>query len=389
MSHKPCMTRRRFMQCAGAGLAASMLPNAARAATATTAPSGATAIAPVVKAAGEFRRGGMVYRPLGKTGINTSILCFGSHTDRAYKVAGGIRNMLNAEGQARRDRQISKAVDLGVNIIDVYEHEGQWEPLAKLLQPKRDKVHVAGAYDNPEFIGQNIDRLAKLYGGYIDLYRIRSETVKFDPRLLEQWDVLRRAKEAGKIRAIGIACHLEGPMMTALQELEGLDYLMMPYNFIHAKADYAQFLPAAAKLGVGLIGMKPLAAGSIVELDPRIKTASMPDSSNIMLFNSSPKTRAILPAAVAELAKALNQLPDESLPQAAMRYVFSKPFLSTTMTGMVDDQFLTDNYAAISRYDQITREEHAAFDAARKLTGLAGAGWLPENYQWLEEQWRA
>ena len=104
---------------------------------------------------------------------------------------------------------------MGVKIIDVYEHEGQWEPLAKLLKPKRDKVHVAGAYDNPEFIGQNIDRLAKLYGGYIDLYRIRSETVTFDVQsLLEQWDVLRRAKEAGKIRAIGIACHLEGPMLT-------------------------------------------------------------------------------------------------------------------------------------------------------------------------------
>jgi len=164
---------------------------------------------------------------------------------------------------------------------------------------------------------------------------------------------------------------------------------MLPYNFIHAKADYAQFLPAAAKQGVGLIGMKPLAAGSIVELDPRIKSASMPDNSSIVLFNSSPRTRAILPAAVAELAKALNQLPDETLPQAAIRYVYSKPFLSTTMTGMVDDQFLMDNYAAMSRYEEITREEHAAFDAARKLTRLAGAGWLPENYQWLEEQWRA
>ena len=370
------MTRRRFIQCAGAGLAASVLPRGTLSA-ATTA------------ATGEFRRGGMVYRPLGKTGLNVSLLAFGSHTDRTYKLRGGIRNVLNAEGQARRDRQISKAMDLGVNLIDVYEHEGQWEPLARLLKPKRDKVIVAGAYDNPEFIGQNIDRLAKLYGGYIDLYRIRSETVKFDYKLLEQWDVLRRAKEVGKIRAIGIACHLEGPMMTALQELEGLDYLILPYNFIHAKADYAQFLPAAAKRGVGLIGMKALAAGSIVKLDPRLKSDTNQEDSHFMLFNSAPGARTILPAVVAELAKSLNQLPDESLPQAAMRYVYSKQFLSCTLAGMFDDQFVEDNYAALSRYDQMTREEHAALDAARKLTRLAGAGWLPENYQWLEEQWRA
>jgi aryl-alcohol dehydrogenase-like predicted oxidoreductase len=321
--------------------------------------------------------------------MNVSLLAFGSHTDRAYKLRGGIRNVLNAEGQARRDRQISLAMDRGVNLIDVYEHEGQWEPLAKLLKPRRDKVLVAGAYDNPEFIGQNIDRLARLYGGYIDLYRIRSETVAFDYKLLEQWDVLRRAKEAGKIRAIGIACHLEGPMMTALQELEGLDYLMLPYNFIHAKADYGQFLPAATERNIGLIGMKALAAGSIVGLDPRLKSSTNPENPNFMLFNSAPGSRAILPAAVAELAKNLKQLPDESLPQAAMRYVYSKPFLSTNMVGMTDEQFVEDNCAALARYDQLTREEQVALDSARRLTRLAGAGWLPENYQWLEEQWRA
>jgi aryl-alcohol dehydrogenase-like predicted oxidoreductase len=376
MNHKLCMTRRRFMQCAGAGLAAAMLPRTIIGA----APSAGT---------GEFRRGGMVYRPLGKTGMNVSLLAFGSHTDRAYKLRGGIRNVLNAEGQARRDRQISLAMDRGVNLIDVYEHEGQWEPLAKLLKPRRDKVLVAGAYDNPEFIGQNIDRLARLYGGYIDLYRIRSETVTFDYKLLEQWDVLRRAKEAGKIRAIGIACHLEGPMMTALQELEGLDYLMLPYNFIHAKADYGQFLPAATERNIGLIGMKALAAGSIVGLDPRLKSSTNPENPNFMLFNSAPGSRAILPAAVAELAKNLKQLPDESLPQAAMRYVYSKPFLSTNMVGMTDEQFVEDNCAALARYDQLTREEQVALDSARRLTRLAGAGWLPENYQWLEEQWRA
>jgi aryl-alcohol dehydrogenase-like predicted oxidoreductase len=376
MNHGPCITRRRFMQCAGAGLAAAMLPRTIIGA----APSAGT---------GEFRRGGMVYRPLGKTGMNVSLLAFGSHTDRAYKLRGGIRNVLNAEGQARRDRQISLAMDRGVNLIDVYEHEGQWEPLARLLKPRRDKVLVAGAYDNPEFIGQNIDRLARLYGGYIDLYRIRSETVTFDYKLLEQWDVLRRAKEAGKIRAIGIACHLEGPMMTALQELEGLDYLMLPYNFIHAKADYGQFLPAATERNIGLIGMKALAAGSIVGLDPRLKSSTNPENPNFMLFNSAPGSRAILPAAVAELAKNLKQLPDESLPQAAMRYVYSKPFLSTNMVGMTDEQFVEDNCAALARYDQLTREEQVALDSARRLTRLAGAGWLPENYQWLEEQWRA
>ena len=320
--------------------------------------------------------------------MNVSVLAFGSHTDRVYNLKGGIRNILSAEGQVRRDRQISKAMDLGVNLIDVYEHTGQWEPLAKLVKPRREKVYIAGAYDNPEFIGTNIDRLAKLYGGYIDLYRIRSETITFDSAsLIEQWDVVRRAKEAGKIRAIGIACHLEGPMLSALNELEGLDYLLLPYNFIHAKADYSEFLPAAAAKGIGLIGMKPLAAGSVVSLDPRFQSKTGPESKDFRLFNSA--DRMILPAAVAELSKTLKQLPDETLCQAAMRYAYSRPFLSGVMTGMFDDKFLEDNYAALSRYEEMSREEIAVLDAARKVTLLTGKKWLPEEYRWLDEQWRA
>ena len=371
-----CMSRRQFLQSTAATLAASCLHTPAWAES-TVAP-------------GQFRRGGMVYRPLGKTGLNVSLLAFGSHTDHAYKLQGGIRNILSAEGQARRDRQVSRAIDLGVNLIDVYEHEGQWEPLAKLIKPKRDKLIIAGAYDNPQFIGTNIDRLAKIYGGYIDLYRVRSESVTFNTAsLLDQWDVVRRAKEAGKIRAIGIACHLEGPMVSAIQELEGLDYLMLPYNFIHAKADYSRLLPDAMQHNVGLIGIKPLAAGSVVGLDPRFKSDTNPDMSRFVLFNSTPGSRMILPAVVAELSKSLNQLPDETLSQAAMRYAYSRPFLSCAMAGMFDDQFVEDNYAALTRYDQMTREEHAALDAARKLTLATGPGWLPQDYQWLEEQWRA
>jgi predicted aldo/keto reductase-like oxidoreductase len=368
------ISRRRFLQCTAAGVAASCLPRRSWA-----VPQGVP---------GEIRRGGMLYRPLGKTGLNVSLLAFGSHTDRAYKLKGGLRNLLNAEGQARRDRQISRAIDLGVNLIDLYEHEGQWEPLARLVGPRRDKVLIAGAYDNPEFIGKNIDRLAKLYGGHVDLYRIRSETTTFDSHsLIDQWDVVRRAKEAGKIRSIGIACHLEGPMLTALRELEGLDYLFLPYNFIHAKAGYSELLPAAAARGVGLIGMKPLAAGSVVALDPRFQSPTGPDTSRFQLFNSA--ERAILPAAVAELAKTLNQLPDETLCQAAMRYAYSRPFLSSVVAGMFDDKFVEDNYAALSRYEEMSREETAVLDAAKELTRLAGPGWLPGQYRWLEEQWRA
>ena len=333
---------------------------------------------------GEFRRGGMIYRPLGKTGMNVSLLSFGSHTDHAYKVKTKLGDALTQEGQARRDRHLAKAFDLGVNFTDVYQNAGQFEPLARAVKGRRDKIHISASLTVREPIGQNIEYACKLYDGYVDLYRVHFLPMHSEPEplYLENWDVLRRAKEAGKVRAIGVSCHTEQHMLQALRHLEGVDYVVFPYNFIHAKADYSEFLPAATARGIGLIAMKPLAAGSIANLDPRLKNAVKPEDSQFQLYNS--RDRAILPAVVAELTKTLNQLPDETLCQAAIRYVYSRRFLSCTWTGMFDDRFVDDNYAALADYDRMRKEEHAALDAARKLKLIAGANWLPHYYRWLD-----
>src|SRR3990172_957770 len=59
----------------------------------------------------EFRRGGMLYRRLGRTDLFVSVLSFGSHTDPAFKRPAKQGNVLSEEGQARRDRQLARAFD--------------------------------------------------------------------------------------------------------------------------------------------------------------------------------------------------------------------------------------------------------------------------------------
>ncbi len=335
----------------------------------------------------EYRRGGMVYRRLGQTDIYVSQLGFGSHTDPQYKRNTKWGSVLNEEGQARRDRQLARAFDLGVNLVDTYENCGQVEPFARLIRGRRDKVLVSYCRQFPMFVGENIDRAAKAYG-HVDLYRIYvgdGDTV--DGRILEDWDVLRKAKEAGKVRSIGIATHSERMMLAALRELEGMDYVMFPYNFIHARADYSQFLPAAVKQGVGLIAIKPMAAGSIVNLDPRAKPgAARPESEKFQLYQA--KYRPLLPAVVTELTKSLQRLPEETLCQASVRFVYSRPFIASALAGMFDDQWVEDNYAALARHLTLSREETAALDAARILSGATQRKWLPPHYQWLDERWR-
>jgi hypothetical protein len=74
---------------------------------------------------------------------------------------------------------------------------------------------------------------------------------------------------------------------------------------------------------------------------------------------------------------------------AAMRFVYSRDFISTAITGMFDERLLEDNYNALVRYQQTSREERAALEAARQVARLLDSKWLPNQYRWLEEQWRA
>ncbi len=340
----------------------------------------ATATAPA--AVVEYRRGGMPYRRLGRTGMDISLLSFGSHTDPADRVrAGRGLTVLTPQGQQRRDRIIAHAFDLGVNLLDVYASEGQWEPAARLVRGKRDKIFVSLAH---EVTPQEIDKGAKLFG-HVDLYRMHSAGI--DSKTLAGWDALRKAKEAGKIRAIGLATHIESVMLAALDELEGIDYFFIPYNFIHARADYGNFLIEAGRRGVGIIAMKPLASGSIMKLDPRARPGAKPEFEALQLWQTH--NRPILPAAVAELTKALERLPDETLCMAAMRFVYSRPFVAAAITGIFQDELLEDNYKALARYQESPAASLAALDAARKVAGLLGSKWLPDEYRWLEEQWRA
>ena len=349
----------------------------------------------------EYSRGGMLYRSLGRTDMDISVLGFGSHTDPAFKVKARRGNVsytvLSEEGQTRRDRQIARAFDLGVNVLDIYENQGQREPAARVVGPRRDKVLVSCCRQLPRnavFMGESIDEAAKLYG-HVDLFRLvidgrdpmfKEPGPEFRNEILEEWDVLRKAKEVGKVRAIGIAAHFEVVMTAALEQLEGLDFVFFPYNFIHARAEYSGFLQRATREGIGLVAMKPLAGGSIAQLDARARP-STPEKNRIQLFQS--RYRPILPAALADLTKGLNQMPDESLCQAALRFVYSRPFLACAMTGTFQDQDLEENWAALTRQLSLSPDETAVLGAARHFASVEGHRWVLPQYRWLEAEWRA
>ena len=334
----------------------------------------------------EYRRGGMLYRRLGGTDLFVSALSFGSHINPAFRIGAKHGSTLNEKGQARRDRHIAKAFDYGANMVDTYENAGQWQPMARLVRERRDKVLVSICRQFPNFVGRNIDDASRLFG-HVDLYRIYvGDGQGVSERILEDWDVMRKAKTAGKVRAIGISTHSERMMLSALGELEGLDYIMFPYNFIHARADYSEFLPKAMKQRVGLVAIKPLAAGSIVKLDPKARAGSKPENPRIQLYQKN--NRPVLPTVVEKLTKHLNRSPDETLCQAALRFVYSRSFITSAMPGMFQEHEVDDNYAALQNHLKLGHADRDVLNAARRLCRAKGPDWLPPHYRWLDRRWR-
>ena len=79
------------------------------------------------------QKGGMLYRTLGRTGIEVSLLGFGSHLTK-----------FNRENPEKRNRQIQLSIEKGVNLFDIYEHTyGQFKPMAGSLSGKRKDVIIS------------------------------------------------------------------------------------------------------------------------------------------------------------------------------------------------------------------------------------------------------
>ncbi len=294
---------------------------------------------------------------LGKTGIKVSRIGFGSH----------LKKELIANPKLR-DRMIKLGFEGGINFFDVYDHSGynQFAPMGKSLSEFRKKTVISlVAMKSTEKLQEEIDGALKSFRtDYIDLYRLYNDERMAVAVNDERMAIMEKNKEAGKIRAIGVVSHDVESMMKYIDEYGySLDFVMIVYNFYHNNGsfdleeypdnDYTALIPRCERMGLGILGIKPMGSDAMVELARRKGFFSD--------LRANPS-------------------------QAMLRYVFKAPEIDCTMPAMNSMKELFNNLEATYRLELSQYEE----SILKKISDAAAAtksAYLPKHYKWLES-WR-
>src|SRR3954451_15324058 len=167
-----------------------------------------------------------------------------------------------------RQRIADTALDAGATVLDSSPMSGQPERiLGATIAGRRDEAIVATkvwtAHD--EEAERQIDASLGYFGGHVEVFQIHN-LVEWRTRL----DQLEARRERGQLDVIGATHYLE----SELDELEKVmrtgrvGAVQVPYN-PHQQVVEGRILPLAQELGLGVILMRPLAAGALVGLAPR------------------------------------------------------------------------------------------------------------------------
>ncbi len=222
---------------------------------------------------------GIPTRPLGKTGVEVSILGVGGAHIGFPKVE-----------EATGIRIIQQAIDAGATFLDnAWEYnqgeselrmgkalkQGDYRQRAFLMT--KDCAHDRKAPNSMLKLEQSLKRLRT---DYLDLWQLHEVVWEDDPDWIfapgGSAEALLKAKEQGKVRFIGFTGH-KHPDIHRRMLSQGFpwDAVQMPLNVFDAH--YASFeqeiLPLCQEQGIGVVGMKSMADGHLFESDAEITPA--------------------------------------------------------------------------------------------------------------------
>ena len=213
---------------------------------------------------------GMIFRTLGRTGEKVSALGVGGYHIGVPSEEEGIRI-------------IRTAMDHGVNFLDNCwdYHDGDSEVrMGKALRDGyRGRAFLMTKLDGHTKVAaaRQIDEsLKRLQTDHVDLMQFHEVVRPGDPEKIfapgGSAEAMLEAKKAGKLRYIGFTGHKDPSIHLKMLKMVKdhdfpLDAVQMPLNVMdaHFRSLAHQVVPVLVASGIGVLGMKPLAAGAILQ----------------------------------------------------------------------------------------------------------------------------
>lgn len=293
----------------------------------------------------------MLYRPLGKTGLQVSEIGFG-----AWGIGG--RTVEQTSYGDTDDRTslaaLDRALERGITFFDTSAAYGNGHSealIGQAVRGKRSRAVIASkagyeAWDqapdfSPSAIVASTERsLMRLGTDYLDLLQLHNPPLDVVTAPAVR-DALAGLVRSGKIRAWGVSA--KGPE-EALQALRACEIAVVQANFnmMDVRAETSGLLEEVERLGVGFIARTPLCFGFLsgtISHDsvfppgdhrarwPRAQLANWVDGAT-------------------DLMAAIATPPGEAAAQAALRFCLSFPAVSTTIPGILRPLEADQNAAA-------------------------------------------
>jgi aryl-alcohol dehydrogenase-like predicted oxidoreductase len=319
----------------------------------------------------------MDYTTLGNTGIRVSVAGLGCGGNSRLGLGSGANPSACAD-------LVRKALDLGVNFLDTAEAYGTegivgdaiaGRDRAGIVVSTKSRIRIGGERIGPDAVLANLEAsLTRLKTDYADVFHLHA--VSPEDYLYARDEVapiLMRARDAGKIRHIGITetgpNDPEQTMLSRAVQDDPWEVVMLAFSMMNQGARQKVF-PTTRARGIGTLIM--FVVRNIFSQPERLRA-------DLRTLARQGK----IPATLAETAEPLDFLTRDgvatSVTEAAYRYVRHEPGADIVLFGTGNCTHLKTNICAIGKPplpDRITKELNQLFSA------LVGVGLdLPDHVQ--------
>jgi predicted aldo/keto reductase-like oxidoreductase len=219
----------------------------------------------------ETVRGGMRYRPLGRTGVKVSVIGLGGH------------HIGRQKDEKDSIKIIRSAIDAGITFMDNcwdYHDGGSEVRMGKALRDGyRRKVFLMTKIDGRtrRAAAEQLDQsLKRLQTDVIDLLQHHEVLRLEDPdRIFARggaMEAVLAAQKAGKVRFIGFTGHKDPLVHLRMLEVAArhdfrFDAVQMPLNVMdaHFRSFGQKVLPVLVRESIGVLGMKSMGDGLLLK----------------------------------------------------------------------------------------------------------------------------